>query len=1828
MRMAILRLLAIVLLAGLSFPAAGGATGNIALSPDSDYFGFDYDILKETPLENCISTCRNDKNCQAFTYNKKSRWCFLKSDYAGAQPFEGTIAGRKLAAAAPARPGAANPDPAFLSSEMRRKANSLPKRLKGWYKPGKNGFMALRRSGFEALREKKNTRAAKFFGAALALYTDDPAVLSAYSRAILNQDNLKGKKLRLVREVATSSAILAYRAAATARARASALNTLAEALVSRAYWWPAIKAYKVSLSLIRDPAIEAKLTALRQNHGFRITKHSVDSDTANPRICLRFSEKLKPKTDFARFVRIDGKAPEAVKVKGKKQLCLEGVRHASSYSIDIRAGLPSSIEGEVLARTVTIKAYVRDRAAAVRFTGNGFVLPRIGSHGIPVVSVNTSELDIQIYRVDERNLTALLQRGKFGRQLSPYRAERIGENSGEKIWQGKLEVELRRNLEVTTSFPISEALPVRKPGVYVMTARPADKKQEEWGANATQWFVISDIGLTSLGGDDGLHVFTRSLSTAQPLSNVKIRLMARNNTLLASASSDAQGYARFAPGFSRGKGGNAPALLIAEGDTGDTVLIDLEKPAFDLSDRGVTGRPAPAPMDAYLYTERGIYRPGSTVHAITLLRDQKAKAISGVPLTLIVTRPDGVEHRRFKVTDAGLGGYATDIALVSSVMRGTWRLAVYSNPKEDALAETSILVEDFVPDRFEFDLTSNAPWLLPEREIPLHLSGRFLYGAPAAGLRLTGDIRIKSVRDLPGFKGYSFGLADEEPQDYVSTLENLPRTDAKGAATIMVRAQNLPVTTGPLKAIINIRMIEAGGRAVERSLSLPVRPQKPMIGIRPVFKDDLLGEGETAKFDVIAVGEGGRASSLQGLNWELVKLERSFQWYRNDGAWSYEAVEYTKRIANGVVDIVSGASARIEAKVGGGAYRLEISGTGPGNPASSYKFSAGWYSADAGADTPDFLEIALDKTAYRSGDTARVTISPRYDGMALVTVMGERLIAMKAVKVAKGGTRVDFPVGEDWGAGAYVTATLYRPMDVAVSRNPARAIGLKWLEVDNSARTLGVKFDLPEKFRPGKPLVLPLSLSGLGADEEAFVTVAAVDVGILNLTRFEPPAPETWYFGQRKLGMEIRDLYGRLINGLLGVRGKIRTGSGEDDGAEMSMKGTPPTQKPLSLFSGIVKVGRDGKASVTFDVPQFNGSLRLMAVAWSATKIGHEVQDLTVRDPVVITSSLPRFMAPGDASRLLLNLANTDGPAGVYTLEMTIPSYLALYEPKSVWNVELGKGGKSSLFIPFYAKQTGVGKIALRLTHASGLKITQQLTLAVRPAQPVATRRSVLPLAARGGGRVVLNTDMLAGLRPETASLSLSISRLGQLDLPGLLAGLERYPYGCSEQITSRALPLLYLGDIAKRASLKAGAPVRLRVQKAIDRLMTRQSYGGGFGLWRPGSEQLWLSAYVMDFISRAREQSYPVPIEAFERGLNNLENGVSYNQKIKNGGRDIAYALYVLARNGRASLGDLRYFADSRLDDFTSPMARAQLGAAFTYFGDNLRAASLLRAAMALLPSARADLLREDFGSRLRDVAAVMALNAQIEPAPLAPGPLAQMLRARREETPVASTQEKAWLLLAAHGLLKADQGVNLRINSEAVTGNLFARYSAAKLAANPLDIINEGQEPLDAVITVSGVPERPLAAGGNGLRIEKQYYNLKGEKVATTSVKQTRRLIVVLKIHEEKPARSRLLIVDRLPSGFEIDNPAIMTSAALKGFSWLPKSDATAHSEFRDDRFVAAVERSSGAKRDFTLAYMVRAVSPGSFVLPPAFVENMYRPYLNARSATGRIEIKGENR
>ena len=437
-------------------------------------------------------------------------------------------------------------------------------------------------------------------------------------------------------------------------------------------------------------------------------------------------------------------------------------------------------------------------------------------------------------------------------------------------------------------------------------------------------------------------------------------------------------------------------------------------------------------------------------------------------------------------------------------------------------------------------------------------------------------------------------------------------------------------------------------------------------------------------------------------------------------------------------------------------------------------------------------------------------------------------------------------------------------MDEKAKRMPSRAMGLRWLVVDQAARTVGVTLDVPEKVKSGSVLTVPIKLTGLAAGEEARVTVAATDVGILNLTRFEMPKPDGWFFGQRRLGTEIRDLYGRLIDGMRAERGKLRSGG---DGGGHGHAGQPARGGDAGavLRHRAGRRRRHGQGRIP--AARLQRQVRLTAVAWSADKVGSGSKDVIVRDPVAMTVSGPRFLTLGDQARLELALHNVEGQAGTYTVNGTYePEAGAETQPGFERTVTIAAGERKRESFQLKPGEVGLTKLAVRVTGPGGIDVKRTLTFDVKVPAGDIRRMSVATLAPKGG-KITLSRDLVQDLIPRRTKVTVTVGPQGALDVPGLLASLDRYPYGCAEQTTSRALPLLYVNDVAKRIGLASDAQLRERIDGAIARVLEMQDSSGAFGIWGPSDGDMWLTSYVTDFLTRAKEAGYTVRQQALRPG-------------------------------------------------------------------------------------------------------------------------------------------------------------------------------------------------------------------------------------------------------------------------------------------------------------------------------------------------------------------------
>ncbi len=1614
----------------------------------------------------------------------------------------------------------------------------------------------------------------------------------------------------------------AYQAARVPFERARALFRLGELYDRAKEPKQALAAFREGLELEDNPRIAKRYQELADAHAFQIKGVEVESDSATPKICLQFSDDLAKgrQVHYEDYLVIEPALQPVVSAQGR-QLCVEGVRHGQSYTIKARAGIPSAA-GEKTRAAQDFTAKVEDREPTLGFRGTAYVLPKASGQQLPLISVNMDQARVRVLRINDRNLLQQILDRRLANPLDGYDISRVAKNSGELLWEGTLNlISGERNQDVITAIPVNEILRDPQPGIYIVAAEPLKEDPDSYQNRATQWLVVSDIGLFTLRGNDGLHVFARSLATAKPLTGLDLRLYARNNSELGQATTDNKGYVRLDPGLLRGGGGREPALLMAYGN-GDYNFLDLTKPAFDLSDRGVEGRAAPGAVDAFLYTERGVYRPGETVELMALVRDSRGYALPDAPLTLKLFRPDEVEAGQPKPGQPALGGYHVQLPLALNARTGTWTVKAYADPKGEPVGQVSFQVEDFVPQRLKLELSSTTPVLKPDEPAIVDINGRFLYGAPAANLKAEAEVVLnEDPNPYPTFPGYRFGLAQDS-----WTAKRFPvalaGTDAQGKAQAQVTLSETPDTSRPLQARVRVSLFEPGGRPVSRSLNLPYRPQPFAIGIKPRFGDDGIPIGQEAGFDVIILDPLGQPLAKGGLRADLVREDHQYYWYYDESRWNYKLViRDGAPVTSQTLNIAAGQPAAFAHRITEwGNYRLDV--LDPSNGvASSVRFTVGWFeSPSENSDTPDQMKVTLDQPRYQAGQTAKVFVRAPFAGEVLLNVVGDRLWLSKTVSAPADGATVELPIPTEWGPGVYVTATAFRPADNTAQRGPGRAIGVAWVGLDPAPRTLNVALTAPTEWKPRQTVDLPVTVTGLDAGQPAYVTIAAVDEGILQLTDFVSPDPAKYFLGKRRLGMQLLDLYGKLIEAG-GRAGQLKVG-GDADSRQLDASGVR-TVKTLALFSGPVALDAGGQAKIPLALPDFNGQLRLMAVAWDRNRLGRAEAAPLVRDPLVARVYLPRFLAPEDESRVSVTVQNLSAPPGEYHIRLSAEGGAAVTEPAAFTFTVADSAVQSSESRTFTLRgvQPGVGQVRLHLDGPNGFQLVRESEIGVRPAQAITTTRTAKRL--NPGESLRVGNELLGDYLAGTGQARLSFSSRPNLNVPELLAELDRYPYGCLEQTTSRALPLLYFNQVAEvwvgHNATEAG--LRARVQDAIQRILTLQDAGGGFGLWSPDSNvENWLSAYAMDFLVRARQERYLVPESAYQHGLKYLQEQLNQEsfEEAQLGWR--AYALYVLARVQQAAIGDLRYLHDNHLQKLPSAMAQAQLGAALARYGELGRAKEAFTAAL----NRQDRVAVRDYGSPLRDRAALLTLLAESGLLPDRLPPLAEEVATTFNQRRYASTQEQAWLLLAAQALLKQPGQLRLAVGGQATTADPFYLAPTVQQVTQGLTVANQGTQAAWYTLNLSGVPVAPQPPAQEGFTISRRYYTRAGKEVDPAQIRQNDLLVAVITGTVQGGEEQQALVVDLLPAGLEIENARLAHNTGTSEIAWLPALTETLHTEFRDDRFVAALDFDAGDQRKFTLAYLVRAVPPGVYRQPAVYVEDMYKPWQFGRGAMGTVKVE----
>lgn len=1595
---------------------------------------------------------------------------------------------------------------------------------------------------------------------------------------------------------------------------------------------------------------------------FQFERFVLNNEGETPGVCFLFSGNLKqsPQINISDYIQITPALDSAWQVNGR-QVCALNLKFGESYKAVLKKGLPA-FSAEHLPQDEVITFKVTDRAPRLSFVPNTYVLMKGAKGGVPLSSVNVDKVNLKILRINDRSLTPKLNENGLLHQLYSYDVTTIEDVKGQKLWKGAMDIGEVRNQSVVTEIPFSEVIKNPLPGIYLLFAEYFPLFQRE-KIDASQWIVVTDVGLSTFSGVDGLQVFARSLATAKPMQGIQIQLIARNNAILSEGTTDSDGKVLFDPGFLRGKGGEAPLAIYAYGPGGDFSLLNLKSPAFDLSDRGVSGREMPKAMDIFLYTERGVYRPGEKVNVTGLLRNIDAVAMESFPLTLKLLRPDGVDVRTDLVKTNLAGSFVETYDLKGFSQTGRWTLLAYADRKSQPIGSVEFSVEDFVPARLDFSLSLRQPFLEVGQPNEIALSGRYLFGAPAVGLKGEAQVVIRKNRTpFSSYKDYVFGLEEESFNNQRHTI-NFGPTDASGKGKIPLLVNIFPDTTHPLEVSLQVSLFEPGGRPRIKDLRLPFLKKALYLGIKPLFPEITIEKNE-ATFDLVALDEKGNPRAVT-VEYELYREDMEYTWYQENphSPWTYKAFSKKTPLLSGHVSTQEKAAVPLKLAITNwGQHRLIVKDSQTGT-VSSCAFFRGWGDVHS-QQSPDKLLVRLDQKAYHVKDTVQVYIKAPFAGEGQLLVMNNKILESRKISIPAEGLQVNLTATEKWGTGAYITVIAYNPLNElpqtkTLYPQPKRAMGVAWAAINLEDRRLHVDIEAPEVIRPRQ--ILPVTLNVRVLDkagvkkpaDKVYVTLAAVDEGILGLTDFSTPNPLAYFLGKRRLGVDMRDLYGQLIETGFGYLGTLKTGGAALMAQRLSGI-TREALKPVSLFSGLVAVDETGKVTLPLNIPDFNGKIRLMAVAFTTHRYGNAEKDVVVQDPVVLEASAPRFLAPSDRAILTFSLHPTESKGGAKilggTLTPTASGALAFEEQQPI---DVAFQDQKSFYgtLPLQASNMGQGLFKLTFKNAQ-FQTEKNYPLTVRSASLPLTTSTLEQIPPHTEKKIDLK-KMLMGVSPDQSALYLRVTPGLPWNMTFLLKSLMAYPYQGLQETVNKIFPLLYIKTPQiYPTELKNLEKVKNSIETQILYLVGQQSSQGYFSLWEANPDP-WLTAYILNFWIESSYKGYTVPEFALKRGIRALSQFVQQTNPTPKQLPGIAYALYTLSQVQQIDVAQVRYFYETYGDQMPSAFGLAHIGGALALLGDLPRAEKAFEKAFSFFtPQKQGEAATEKnqenktvLKSSLRDGAGVIALAFAVkQKVPTFSSfqdkifslvqTLSEMTELHIAEAAksfpnnVFSLEEKSWLLIAGQFLQSDTEPapLSLEVNQEPVTPeNLEWELKVAdNLLPNRADILtlkNTGKDPVWLMTALTGLPLKNVPAS-NGLDLKRRFYTLEGKEISVDELSQNAQVVVVLSGQALSDRLHQLVFTDLLPAGFEIENARIGQMDAPTDLSWLKELSKPQQTELRDDRYVALL-RLPPDVRTFKLAYIVRAVTCGTFTYPASFVEDIYAPTFFNRTQEGKLTI-----
>lgn len=1587
---------------------------------------------------------------------------------------------------------------------------------------------------------------------------------------------------------------------------------------------------------------------------FALVRSQVYPDSFDSDVAVQFH--------FSRGLSADQERPKVKVSPAVENLRVEfspGDADASSYHAGVvlrghffcgqryTISLPQTIlanDGQTLGETSPIQIDVPHRPSELRITsGQGILIPD-GNLTVDVRCVNINGVRMSGSKLHANNLAAFLQ----------------GRNDAATM--RSIVHERQRSLDLAKDIPQTVALDLRQllatdgrtetkapqqplGGIYRVTvADVADYWNREVATVA-----ITDLGLTAKRGRDGWLVWVMSLRSAEPQAGVTVTARSFNNQILAQATTDAEGLASLSIPENHPDG--AAWLLTAERN-GDLNYLLPDRHSWMIDTVDQSGRAWPDHYEAMLYTERGVYRPGDTVHLTGILRDRQGHCPPPFPLSVKVTRPDGrvVADLNCQLKADQQGVFQVDFPSSETGQTGVYRFDVRIPGAKETLETVSAQIESFVPIRIAVEAAATQPRFIQEPAV-VHAAARYLFGQPAAGLdaRVSGSWR-RTAFTSKQHPDYTFGDFSGRNVQQLTDLEQKLNEDGTADLTIAIPQDPRP---GLWTTTATMTVTENGGRSVSTTCRLEVDTAGVHIGVKPPAKQ-VVKVDETTPIDWVLLNSDGQSATPRQLQMSLVRIDYDTTVMQVNGRPVWKTAERVIDIqSNQLEEPFDTASGSWEIKCPTpGRYRLKLVDAAS-QSATQIEFYASTQQSDrvdVPLQQPEQLDLVLDQSKYRPGDVASVLVRAPFAGRVLLTLEGDRVYDRRVVVLTQNSQQVELPIPADARGGLYVSATVIRPIDpTATNWLPHRAYGLARMVIDPSPSELPLKLETAKTSLPGSVVKVRAHLDGFvanGANDSQkpsskkavpLVHLWAVDEGILLTTRFTTPKPLDFFHKPRKLAVSTSDIYSHLLPDHLRPANMTRIGADAGDKSDLDVDSSRrgpvdmPRRTPTVVWQTVQPVGDDGSLVIDLPVPQFTGSLRLMAVAIHGDRYGSTDHQITVTSPLLVESTWPRCAAPNDKFRVPVKLFNsTQGPLEVslradVSGPVTVSWLDGPQSPTATVTVEPNKPLLQWLDVTGRGLGQAIVRVEVNATTSEGTTLSafSEGSLAVRSATPLDSDTTVTRHHVGEPLTLIAPEGFLEG----TTRTSLAISSTPSADLNPALDMLIDYPYGCGEQTSSRLYALaaaqnwLNLDPTQVDGSRKK--LVSQLADSAVTRLWSMQNRNGGLGYWTNGASDPWISTYVAGAVVAARDAGQVIDPQFSGELTKYLESVLDGQAGVEVDANVRAFICRTLASLDKPKLGWLSRLSDHL--EFLDAEGRAHLAAAWIRVGRKDRAASVLPDETFRLTAASSSTGR--ITSRTRQDAVVLQVLLELDPQHAAIPPLVERLQAARSKQVWMNTLENATAISALAQYCAATNIKNdftATLEREGVkhdfthTTALHQRWAGNTPA---LTITSQGEGEFYVVRTTEGLREKShVAPYDRQLTVRRTWRDPKDRLVDPTKLRVGDLIMVEVQISSsDRVDIPNVAIVDVLPGGVEIENPRLATSA---------KSDSQAatpdHIEFLDDRAVLFTTVSSSQR---TFRYQVRVTTHGRFDWPPIQASSMYDPAFASVHGGGQVIVYGRD-